>query len=238
MGTSPPLSVAAWVYPETDPGTQTIVNICDSADLTDYHWLFLSLSSGSRVVAQTRDDTSNEGAETTTTYSTGVWNHVAGLWASTSSRAAYLNGGSKGTDTTTIAPAPNRMRVGHTYMGNPYEAPMDGRICQLGIWNLALTDQDVAALAKGFSPLLVSPEGLVMYYPLFRTDQDFVGGYNLTPVNSPTWANNAPKIIMPRPAQILNLSSGEPCYTITTTITQTATIARTAGPVVVVDDCI
>lgn len=43
---------------------------------------------------------------------------------------------------------------------------MEGDISEVGYWNVALTDADVAVLAKGVSPLLVRPEGLVAYWSL------------------------------------------------------------------------
>jgi hypothetical protein len=75
---------------------------------------------------------------------------------------------------------------------------MSGSIAEAAIWNVALTDAKVAILAAGFSPLFVDPQSLVAYWPLVRdTDDDVVGGYDMTAYNTPTVASHPPKIFYP-----------------------------------------
>ena len=47
-------------------------------------------------------------------------------------------------------------------------------------------------LAAGYPPTKIRPWALVHYWPLMRTDQDLVGGYDLTAFNTPTWADHPP----------------------------------------------
>lgn len=47
-------------------------------------------------------------------------------------------------------------------------APTVGRLAECGIWNVALTDAEVATLAKGFAPPCVRRASLVAYYPMVR----------------------------------------------------------------------
>ena len=76
---------------------------------------------------------------------------------------------------------------------------MDGRIAEAAIWNVELTDAEVAILGKGFSPPFIRPESLVFYAPLIRDeDDDRVGGLSLTAYNTPTIASHPP-IIYPAP---------------------------------------
>ena len=55
----------------------------------------------------------------------------------------------------------------------------DGSLAEAAIWNAALSDAEVAALATGVSPLLVRPGSLVFYAPLARDLLDRVGGLQL-----------------------------------------------------------
>jgi hypothetical protein len=52
---------------------------------------------------------------------------------------------------------------------------MQGLIAEVGIWNVALTDDEVLALAKGFTPDQIRPQSLIAYLPLVRTNQDIKG---------------------------------------------------------------
>ena len=53
---------------------------------------------------------------------------------------------------------------------------------------------DVAALAKGISPMTILPGNLLHYWDLTRGLQDRVGGCTLTPFNSPTVSEH-PRVI-------------------------------------------
>ncbi len=127
-------------------------------------------------------------ASTTTGYTVGTWHHCCGVFTSSTSRTAYINGGSAGTNTTSNTPAaPTGTSVGAMYTGS-LTSPFDGRIAEPAIWNVALNAAEVASLAKGVSPALIRPESLVFYPPLVRDLTELVGGTSLTAANSPTIA--------------------------------------------------
>ena len=81
-------------------------------------------------------------------------------------------------------------------------------------WDAALTDDEVAALAAGHSPLLIRPASLVAYWPLGGLsgdhDRDIVGGYDLTAYNSPTWADHPPVIYPSGGRVVVAPSAGGP----------------------------
>ena len=87
----------------------------------------------------------------------GSWYTAAAVFASDSSRAAFLDGGSKGTDTTTKdlgAGSVNVFRIGcnnHNGLGNGLF--YDGKIADASIWSRALTDTEVAQWDAGPEPL-------------------------------------------------------------------------------------
>jgi hypothetical protein len=66
----------------------------------------------------------------------------------------------------------------------------DGRMAEVGIWNAALTADEIASLAKGMTCDKVRPQSLVFYAPLVRDLQDVRGGFTITNNNSATVADH------------------------------------------------
>lgn len=52
----------------------------------------------------------------------------------------------------------------------------NGTICEVALWNVALTTGEMLALGNGFSPLLVRPQSLLIYWPLIRDIVALAGG--------------------------------------------------------------
>ena len=76
----------------------------------------------------------------------------------------------------------------------------DGAVAEAFIYNVALTDDEIAALSAGYSPLFIRPQSLQAYWPLIRDgDKDRLGGYDLTAFNTPTILEQPPVIY---PAQV------------------------------------
>ena len=74
-----------------------------------------------------------------------------------------------------------------------------GDVAEVAIWgdvpmNLEQYAADMAALAKGISPMTILPGNLLHYWDLTRGLQDRVGGCTLTPFNSPTVSEH-PRVI-------------------------------------------
>jgi len=189
-----PLTIAAWCYVDDSSAIHGIISL-NSGVLTES--FFIVSRTDRKLRAYTYTAAGGYSAETTTTFTDNTWFHACGVFAASDSRAAYINGGGKGTNATNVVPAGiNTTTVGDAGSGTIY---FSGAIAEAAIWNVALTDDEVAMLAKGFSPLFIRPQNLVAYWPLVRADQDVVGGYDLTPVNSPTIAAHPPQILRPAP---------------------------------------
>jgi hypothetical protein len=75
-------------------------------------------------------------------------------------------------------------------------APMSGRLAEVGIWDVALSDAEFAALLKGISPLHIRRGHLKGYWPLFGVafpEADISGGIsNATQNGTVNAANHAP----------------------------------------------
>jgi hypothetical protein len=105
-------------------------------------------------------------ASSSIAYTANVWQHACGVFATNNSRVAYLDGGNSGSETTSVTPSGiDRVYLGafHNSTGTLYS---ECSVADAGIWNVALSVEEIASLARGFSPLLVRPASLVAYFPL------------------------------------------------------------------------
>lgn len=156
-------------------------------------------AAGDPIRAQTRT-TAASSAASTTGYAINTWQHAVGVFASATDRRVYLNGGSVGANSTSRIP----VGIDATYIGTGNaitlpNSPMAGRIAEAGIWNVELNTSEIAALAKGVSPLRIRPNALVAYWPLYGVgspEPDYSnGGFHLTLTAAPTQVDHAP--VMP-----------------------------------------
>ena len=195
--TGMPITIACWFNTDTNTN-QVLFNLyLSSVDEFDFR-----LQSGQIIRTRLRV-TTNADADSTTTFSLDTWHHACGVFASTTSRSAYLDGGNKGTNTTSKTPGtPVNTAIGSRQsLAGQY---MSGSIAEMGVWNIALSDAEVAILAAGYAPPFVRPQNLVAYWPLIRDeDQDRVGGYDMTPQNTPSISTHPPIIYPATPFLVL-----------------------------------
>ena len=117
------------------------------------------------------------------TYTTGQDTHVCITASTTTSRAGYLAGGSAVTNTTAVTLA----NMTALHIGS-FEGAFnfDGDLSEVAMWNEALTQSEVDALAKGAAAYLVRPHALRFYAPMIRDLTDIRGGLAITNTNSAT----------------------------------------------------
>ena len=132
---------------------------------TSTGWL-LKLSSTGVLQAVSSANSDNAGIATAGTITTGVWMH-AGLHISSDSGnpiTAYIDGVAGTTDTTGANPGSvARERYGSTADQSPSNF-FNGRLAESFVAAGALTDRQWAALALGYSPLLVIPPSKLRSY--------------------------------------------------------------------------
>lgn len=117
------------------------------------------------------------------TYTTGQDTHVCITASTTTSRAGYLNGGSAVSNTTSVTLTNmTALHIGALDGTSTF----DGDMSEIAMWNEALTQSEVAALAKGAAAYLVRPHALRFYAPLIRDLTDIRGGLAITNNNSAT----------------------------------------------------
>lgn len=96
-------------------------------------------------------------ADTSTGYSANTWHHAAAVYTSTASRAVYIDGGSKGTNTETRTPTgQDTTNIGAIRNGTGAN-DAGGSILAVTCWDSAIDDALVAELGAGRNPLTVSP---------------------------------------------------------------------------------
>lgn len=179
-----PVTIACWVYPTT-LATVSIMAI-DQSNGSDRFALTLLAAGTARAQSQTVF------VDSSTTYGTNAWNHVSGIFDDTTiKRSIWLNGGGNVTTTTTESTVnKNRIVIGARTASGSVGAYFGGRIAEVGIWNAALTQPEIASLAKGMTCDKVRPQSLVFYAPLVRDLQDVKGGLAITNNNTATVANH------------------------------------------------
>jgi hypothetical protein len=72
----------------------------------------------------------------------------------------------------------------------------NGDIAEVGVWNVALTADEIAGLAKGFRCRMIRPQSLRFDLRMIRNLQDLSQGLAMTNTNGATVSNH-PRIIYP-----------------------------------------
>jgi hypothetical protein len=180
--TSTPVTLAGWFKKTSASVAGTCIAICNGSN--DGNWRRTSMTGSAKVNC---DVNSNYYAiEATGTYSAGAWVHVCGVITSSSSRTAYRDGGNSATGSGTEGTLTlTRCSIGVLARPSIVEY-FDGDIAECGIWNVALTADEVAALGKGFSPRRIRPQSLIRYIPLVRDVRELRNAVTISPQNSPT----------------------------------------------------
>lgn len=122
--------------------------------------------------------------------------HVAAVFTSATSRGLYVDGALQGSDTD----APTSSFQGHIALigmrfttAFSYGQFFDGTIAEVAIWNVALSQAQILAIAKGRDPRAVSSTQPLVYWPMYGDGSEEMGwNYNpsLTLSNSPARTNH------------------------------------------------
>ena len=104
-----PVTMACWFNPDDVATNYAIMALTENAASFDRLSLLCRGDvAGDPVQADARNRAgTNALAATSTSILATTWQHAAGVFTSTTSRAAYLNGGGKGTNTTSVTSSSN-----------------------------------------------------------------------------------------------------------------------------------
>ena len=218
-GTAPvttgPLTLACWGR-FTATSIQNVVFTGNASD--HYFGISVGYVTAGRVAAVT-GLSGDATAETTTGITTNTWHHCCAVFASATSRIAYIDGGSSGSNATSKNPASlaNFSIGSYRNTANAQFGPTAGELAEVAIWNVGLTANEVAALARGVPPFRVRPDALAGYWPIYglsSPEPDFKPGiqsatrYPMTLVGTPPiYAGHAPIILARRFSGLIESST-------------------------------
>ncbi len=207
--TTVPLTLAAWFHSDDITNQQRLIVLENPGDGLRYELDARGADPADPVGALVRGAGFGL-ALSTATYAGDAWHHACGVWTDNNNRAAFIDGGNKGVNVgVQNATAPTRMSIGASFVGND---PLSGGVAEAAIWNVALSDAEVAILAAAYSPLFVRPQSLVAYWPLIgrlSPEIDPVGGFDMALTNGPTQADH-PRIIYPSAAHMRMIAAAVP----------------------------
>ena len=179
--TATPVTIACWFNADAFPAFSSA--LCGVSNGVNSRVTLAFRATGALRAQAGQNDGAAASAQTTNTVSTGVWAHAAGVFASDSSRIAYLDGTASTENTTALVPAAfDRITAGFGYIESGSDRS-DAKVAEVAVWNVALTAAEIAALAKGFSPWLVRPQSLRFYAPMigrYSPEIDIIGARGLT----------------------------------------------------------
>lgn len=188
--TTVPLTMACWFNSDSTTATQSLISIDGDGDGGTGETRFAMVAGGALtgdpVAISAKNSSGTDGlAQTSTGYSANTWTHAAGVFTSTTSRTAYINGGSAVTNTTSVTPdqlAATLIGASSTESGVSFYA--NARIAEVGIWNVALSAAEITSLARGMKCYRIRPASLILYVPLVRNIYDYDGRVTITNNNS------------------------------------------------------
>jgi hypothetical protein len=217
--TAMPLSMACWFYSDSIALTQTLMNIGDSTAASNRQRFKMAAAgavAGDPIRGFICTGAAQTSFDTTAGYTANAWHHACTVFTSNVSRAVYLNGANKTSNTADRTPGtPDVVSIGRT-SSSASDDYTSGRIADAAVWNIALSDDDVAALADGLSPLLVRPDGLVAYWPIFGNTSpeiDIVGGFGATVTGATK--DDHPRIILPGRPRVFLPEAAAPASPVT-----------------------
>jgi hypothetical protein len=169
-----PFTINFWFYPTwTTGGTLQMFVLHNTTDSQRH---IIQINTSTTRLAYNAFTTANAVAATTDGYTPNAWNMATAVGTSSTSRTIYVNGGGAGSNNIARAiTTPTKWLVAANYntSNSPPESPIyDGRICEIGIWNVALGAADIASLYKGTKSPSIKPQNLKVYVPLIRDIKD------------------------------------------------------------------
>lgn len=167
--TAVPITIACFMRRNTSSTSRTLVAF-DSASTTDR--FRMGISDSNEPFAQVSNGSTTGTAIHATQTTLGQWHHVCSVFSSTSSRKIYLDGGTPTTHSAYYSVSGiNGVRLGAWQEGSSgLSRFFSGDLAEVAVWDVALSDAEVAQLAQGHSPLSLTHRlrHLVIYQDLVR----------------------------------------------------------------------
>lgn len=200
--TDEPIDMLCYFWSDNITATVNLVSLGNNG-ASGYYRLAPRGAAGGDPLSSTKANDAGTGAnaDATLAYSANAWQSAWASFISNTSRAAGINGGNKGTDTTSITdPTPDFVTLAALRI-NAVSQHLDGRLAETYILDANLTDAQFTAFGLGISPFWFMPVANIRaWYPLLGNDNNnMANGYpDLTPTNSPTQVEHPANIFFPQ----------------------------------------
>lgn len=180
--TAVPLTLVIWL--NTTLGQfKRFISLANSTDNANVFNCGTDVTSSSSNLASAYVSITGNNAQalSSTAMTASTWQHLAAVFASTSSRAIYINGANKGsTGGGPFAPTGINATI-ISGRASDFTAGIVGQAAQAAVWNRALSDNEVAHLGAGGNPRAI--KGCVSYWKIASGESpvvDQIGTNNLT----------------------------------------------------------
>lgn len=187
------LTAAMWFKPASFTANSVMFCLGDSGSSSNIAEIYQTGSTFNAFVDGTSANASNGVTSTTT------WYHGCLRMGNGGAVVDVALGGVFGSANGIPGQSFNAIYLGAQRFSGSLSGFCDGALAEVGLWNIALSNAEVASLALGFSPLMIHPQNLVAYWPLFARatdEEDWVGTYKMVNSNGST-AVDHPRIIYP-----------------------------------------
>lgn len=201
------LTISLWAYLDTVAGGvyRDLVGKAQGGSLATIQYE-LRITSGGKLEFYTGNGSTATATLTAANGPTGAWAHIVARQSGTGADALriYVNNTLAASGSTSISIA----NLGHSLMFGSRvdnDGTVDGRMAHIGIWNAALTTEEIEALSKGLPPSRIRPTNLKGYWPLLglsSPEPDMSGNANSASIVGTVAASsespvNTPMIVMP-----------------------------------------
>jgi len=193
--TAAPLTGTSWFNSNDATAAQAAFDLADKDVDTD-EWLFAIRGDvgGDPVDFIARDGATGT-ASSSTGYTANTWHHGAAIERSATDRSSFIDGGSEGTDATTVSPNNiDRTSIGRRGKATP-GAYFSGQLAEAAIWNVDIGTTLLGALARGVNPFAVRPADRVFLAPVHGNESpepDYDLQNNLTVTGAVKGSSNPP----------------------------------------------
>lgn len=177
---STPFTFAVWVKATNETADHSLLGVGLSSSVNNFHSLDLNgVAGGDPCRVRSRDSSGTIFNASDGNYAANTWHLCVGVWASSTSRKAYLDGGTATEDTNSSTPAGMNQTILGKIPNSSSSAFLDGKVAHATIWNVALSDAQIDQLASGTNPRNVAAGNIVDYWELL-SNANGLNGNNWT----------------------------------------------------------
>jgi hypothetical protein len=190
-----PFTLAGWFRVPNVNKLLTLMGVGFSTS-GSYHRL-VHLGNTTKMAGAVSNTGSSSVASSTIAMTPGQWHHVVGVFEAANSRRVYLDGGNVGSHTGSRPfDGANQFVLGNLSSTDTVD------VAEAGIWNVALSADEIGMLSEGMSPLCLPRVGNLLTY------QSCVRGLNWPAFGPHATAAAAPSVVAhPRVFYALNNST-------------------------------